>query len=324
MRSIPILRRLDNRAKIRLKEAFPPWATRRLRPNMIRRSKRLSGRTHGVGVPLYGLVAAWHESDIIYASVRNAFNLGAEKVFLLDNGSGDDTIAEAVAAGATHVLTFMTDGYDEPLRIRFMNDYLQHLSERSGHERIWWLLMDADEFVHTIDGAPLTDLLADVDVSCRVIGARVLDHYPLPGGVYVPRTDPLASQPNCREKVDHRCLAGHHKHPIFLWHRHLPAIEIEPGFHQLRCEGAALYESTESVVLHHFPFRNAEVSRERLQLLARRGYTEGTTAAAAHAHIAARLASIEAVYEGRYDEVVDYRTGRPGITVEPWTEVLAD
>lgn len=324
MLSIPLLRRIDSSTKLRVKEALPAWITRRLRPNMIRRAKGGPGAAHGAGIPLYALVCTWHERDIIHASVSNALALGAEKVYLLDNGSADDTIAEAVAAGATHVLTFVTDCFDELFKYRLMNEYLQHLSAGSGHDRIWWLLMDADEFVHTADGRTLPDVLAEVDASCRVVGARVFDHYPTPGVPYAPRTDPLPGQPNCREKVDRRCLAGHHKHPILLWDRARPRIEVEPGFHQLACRGEALYEPELSVLLHHFPFRNAETSRERLQLLAQRGSTTADALADRHSHLLARLASVDAVYEGRYDDVVDYRTGRPGIEIRPWQNVVAE
>ena len=37
----------------------------------------------------------------------------------------------------------------------------------------------------------------------------------------------------------------------------------------------------------------------------------------------ARARSLDAVYNGRYDEVVDYRTGSPGIVVQDWREVLS-
>jgi len=49
---------------------------------------------------LFGLVTAWMEGDVIAATVANAFNQGCERVFLLDNDSPDDTVAQAQGAGA--------------------------------------------------------------------------------------------------------------------------------------------------------------------------------------------------------------------------------
>lgn len=323
MRSIPVLRQLDASAKLAAKEQLPGWLLSRVRPNAVRTARGDARHVHGEGQTLYAMVCTWNEEDIIHATVRNAFELGAERVFLLDNGSTDDTVVEAEAAGATHVLTFVTESFDELFKYRLINEFIEHLSGASGHDRLWWLLMDADEFVTVPNGGPLLEHLATVDERCRVLGARVLDHYPTPGVAYEPRTHPIDVQPMCREKVDHRCSMGHHKHPVFLWDRERKRIIVEPGFHQLRCVGEALYEPDVSLVLHHFPFRNEVDSRRRLDLLARRGSTAATQVASADAHMVARRRSLDAVYAGRYDEIIDYRTGKPGITVEDWRKVVA-
>jgi hypothetical protein len=322
VRQLPVLRSLDSDVKLRVKEALPGWFVSRTRPNAIRQPRGPRRRVHGSGVPLFAMVCTWNEEDIIHATVQHAFELGAEKVFLLDNGSTDDTITEAVAAGATHALTFITESFDEHFKYRMINEHVAQLSETSGQERVWWLMMDADEFIRRPDDTDLPDWLAGIDARCRVVGARVLDHYPTPGVAYERRTHPIEVQAMCREKVDHRCSLGHHKHPVFLWDRARREIEVEPGFHQLRCVGEALYEPSDSLVMHHFPFRNESTSRQRLELLARRGSTVETQRASADAHMAARLRSLEAVYSGRYEEVEDYRTGLPGITVQPWQDVV--
>lgn len=321
VRSIPLVRRLDDSLKFRLKELAPGWILSRVRPNAIREPRRRFGDGHGKGVPLFGMVCTWLEEDIIFASVRNAFDLGASRVFLLDNGSPDNTIAEAVAAGAEHVLTFKTDSFDEILKFRLINEYIESLSRGSGHGRVWWLMFDADEFVRSPHGVRLDDFLKSVDSRCRVLGARVLDHFPQPGTTYEPRTDPKQVQAVCREKVDHRCIGGHHKHPIFLWDADRRRIEVEPGFHQLRCWGEALFEPSESVFLDHYPYRNEEASRRRLELLAQRGTTDATRRADADGHMRARRRSLDDVYAGRYENIIDYQTGQPGITVVERTSI---
>ena len=53
--------------------------------------------------------------------MANAFAQGCERVFLVDNDSRDDTVAEAVAAGAVLAETFATEQYDEVLRLEIMN-----------------------------------------------------------------------------------------------------------------------------------------------------------------------------------------------------------
>ncbi len=322
MRTIPVLRQLDSKTKHAIKMATPNWILSRVRPNAIRTVAGEPEDTHGEGLPIFAMVCTWMEEDIIFASVRNAFALGAEAVFLLDNGSTDSTVAEAQAAGAEHVLTFKTESFDEHFKYRMINAYIEQLSEQRGLDRIWWLMMDADEFVRAPTGGSLVKFLGKVDSRCRVIGARVLDHYPTPGEEVSHRTDPLCVQPMCREKIDHRCELGHHKHPIFLWSADQTRIVVEPGFHQVRCYGEALFEPATSVVLDHFPFRSEVASRERLRLLSERGSTARTSEASADEHMRARLESLDAVYAGRYDEVVDYRTGQPGIVVQERTAIL--
>ncbi len=268
------------------------------------------------------MVCTWMEEDIIYSSVRNAFALGADQVFLLDNGSTDRTVAEATDAGATHVLTFHTKSFDEIFKYRMINEYIELLSRESDHDRIWWLMMDADEFVRAPDGGALTEFLSEIDVRCRVVGSRVLDHFPAPGVNVEPRSDPMAAQPMCREKIDHRCELGHHKHPVFLWSEALKRIVVEPGFHQLQCRGEALFEPPNSLVLDHFPFRNESVTLKRLELLAERGSSAETSRGSADTHMRARLASLRAVYDGDYDQVIDYRTGERGLVLSTRDEIL--
>ena len=49
---------------------------------------------------LFAVVKSWLDGDIIEATVRNAFAQGVERVYVIDNGSDDETVAHAAAAGA--------------------------------------------------------------------------------------------------------------------------------------------------------------------------------------------------------------------------------
>lgn len=322
MRSIPIVRRLGPRSRLWFKERSPAWVSSRLRPNAVRTVSG-AGRTHGAGTPLYVLMCTWNEEDIVYASVRNALDLGADRVFLIDNGSTDRTVSEAVEAGAELRMTFVTEKFDELYKYQLMNGEMRRISRESGRAQLWWWIKDADEFLAAPGDRDLPTFLAEVDDRCRVVGARVLDHYPSPGRPYVPRTDPLDVQPLCREKTDHRCLMTHHKHPVFLWKASGREIEVEPGFHQLRCYGEATYEPAASLIMHHHPFRNEADARDRLTALHERGSTQSTSAASADVHMKARLESLDAVYRGDYDAVLDYRTGVRGLVLADWREVVA-
>jgi hypothetical protein len=320
MRQVPFLTRLDARAKLRIKAAMPGWVLSRVRPNAIRTVRGPARSTHPTGIPIFGLVCTWREEDIVYASVRHAFEQGVDRVYLIDNGSPDSTVDEAIAAGATHVLTFYTERFDEPLKYQFVNLEIERISQDSGFDRVWWLMIDADEFTSAPHGQALPDFVAATDARCRVVGARVFDHYPTPGMRYEPRTDPLAVQAMCREKTDHRCMIGHHKHPLFLWTKRRRPIDVDPGFHQLTCRGEPLYEPPQSLILRHFPFRNEDATRQRLALLTQRGATEESRKADADLHMRARLESLDAVYRGDYSRVVDYRSGRPGVVLRDWRD----
>jgi glycosyltransferase involved in cell wall biosynthesis len=318
----PDFRRLTHRTKQAFKSSAPFWVQSRVLPNAIRTATGEPRAVHGDGIPLIAMVCTWMEEDIIFAAVRNAFALGAESVILLDNGSVDDTVAEAEAAGATHVLTFKTKSFDEAFKYRLINDYIEQLSRQHGSDRIWWMMMDADEFIRVPGDETLVEFLSHVDDRCRVVGARVLDHYPTPGVDVEQRADPLSAQPMCYEKLDHRCELWHNKHPVFLWSADKRRIIVEPGFHQLRCAFETIYEPPRSLILDHFPFRDETRCRERLVRLAERGSTALTAEMAADRHMHARLASLDAVYSGNYDEVIDYRTGRRGVDLSHWHDVV--
>src|SRR5262249_61064577 len=77
---------------------------------------------------LFAVLGTWMEADVVADSVRNAFAQGCERVYLVDNGSEDDTVARAVEHGAILARTFVTEHYDERLRLRLMNDVVTEAS----------------------------------------------------------------------------------------------------------------------------------------------------------------------------------------------------
>lgn len=306
---------LAQRAKRWTKRVVLPYLPgsliRRVRPGMTRTVRRPSGRTHPGSIPLYVVIAAWMEEDVIFAAVEHALAQGADRVFLIDNGSTDQTVSEAVAAGAEHLVTHWTDHVDEQLRYDLINAQIRHRSKWSDHDRIWWLVIDADEFVTGPKGSTARQFLGTVDANCRVVATRVLDHFPDPGTTYEWRTNPLLVQSQCIELPSNWCPEGHQKHPAILWGRDLPEITVNPGSHHVSCGRAALYEPAQTLVMHHHPYRSLEHTSARLEIVAKRGTWD---------HLDARRHSIEAVFRGDYANVLNYRTQRLGISPRPWVE----
>ena len=115
---------------------------------------------------------------MIAATVRNALTQGCQRVILVDNDSPDDTVDLAIAAGAELGATFSTPQLDELLKIRLLNETVARVSEESPHDHIWWLWLDADEFVHGPGGSTVGEMLTTLDRRFRIVGTRYFNHYP--------------------------------------------------------------------------------------------------------------------------------------------------
>ncbi|HEV7525793.1 MAG TPA: glycosyltransferase family 2 protein, partial [Acidimicrobiia bacterium] len=278
-------------------------------------------------IRLFCILGAWMEADVIAATVKNALMQGCESVYLVDNDSPDDTVAEAVRAGAVLAESFSTEKYDEVKRLEIMNGVVRTVSEAAGSEHIWWLWLDADEFPHGPRGLTVRDYLTGLDRRFRVVGSRFMNHFPGDEPAYVPGFHPLDFQPLCEE---HRvgCQLGHRKHSLQRYDRSGPPILSDRGFHRATSSERPLLEPTEAIYLHHFPYRDPDVTRKRLSLLCATD-TSGETRVQGDDDAAdgmvPRFETLEAVYRGEWTKVRNYRfesdfsTARP----EPW-ETLVD
>src|SRR5262245_29704922 len=120
---------------------------------------------------LFAILGTWMEADVIEATVKNAFTQGCERVFLVDNESPDDTVEQAIDAGAELAGSFATAHHEERLRIRLMNEAASEISAADGSEHIWWAWLDADHFQHGPCGLTVREYLATLDRSFRIVGA---------------------------------------------------------------------------------------------------------------------------------------------------------
>ena len=277
---------------------------------------------------LFAVVGTWMEADVVEATVMNAFAQGCDRVLLVDNDSPDETVATAVRAGAELAHSFSTGGYDEELRIRLMNETVEQVSLADGSEHIWWLWLDADEFPHGPSGLTIRDYLATLDRSFRIVGARFINHYPGEEPYYVPGFHPLDFQPLCEELHSYMCWSFHRKHPLQRFDRNGPAIESDIGMHRGFSAERPLLEPTQPIFDHHFPFRDREVSLQRLKKLFSKTGNSGSRADPDHVasnHMLARLRSFEAVYEHDWRAVgmaITPDCRRPQLEPLPWDELV--
>lgn len=219
-----------------------------------------------VPVRLFCIVATWCEEDVIEATVQNAFAQGCERVFIVDNASPDDTVERAAAVGAEIACVYHTDYFDDRVKLAKVKGVIDTVSSEVEGDHVWWLLSDADEFVHGPAGLRIVDYLAGLDGRFRVVGARVFNHFPTSEPANIPGRHPLDYQPLCQEMQMAWCSLRHWKHPIIRWDRLGPEVGLDFGFHRVRAP-VRLREPREGVFMHHFQYRNRSETTERLRRL---------------------------------------------------------
>ena len=200
------------------------------------------------------------ESDVVEATVKNAFAQGCERVFIINNNSPDDTVEKAQLAGAELAGSYSTEKYDEHLRLRLMNEAVARISAEDGSAHIWWQFLDADEFPHGPGGLTIREYLESLDEQFRIVGSRLINHYPEGEPHYISGFHPLEFQPLCEELSGYRCSAFHLNHPLQRYDRGRPPIAASIGFHEGVSAERPLFERSEAVYFHHFPFRPEEAS----------------------------------------------------------------
>lgn len=284
---------------------------------------------------LFGLIVTWREADVIEATVRNAFAQGCERVFIVDNESPDDTVERAVAAGAELATTFVTTQHDEQVKIRTLNETVARMSGEDGREHIWWIWLDADEFVHGPRGLTVRDYLSGLDRRFRIVGSRYFNHFPNRKPEAVPGFHPLDFQPLCEElPADNFCPSGHRKHHLQRFDRAGPPITALYGFHRTQCE-TTLIEPTESCFTHHFPYREESATRARVAALTGKSKStpprinardqEEYRVSGHVSDMSKRARTLDHVYAQDWAMVenLNRKGRRVGVSPSPWTE-LAD
>lgn len=276
---------------------------------------------------LFAVLGTYNEEDIIEATVANAFAQGVERVYLVDNGSTDDTVARAEKAGATLAEVFHTSQIQETVRILIMNWVVWRISSAEYDDHLWWLWLDADEFPHGPEGQTIRGYLDRLDQRFRVVGSDFYQHFPTRKPEYVSGFHPLEFQPFCEplwQRHIPMCNLRHYKHPLQRFDRNGAFLQATDGFHKcIPNDRAQLIEPTAGIVTHHFQYREEGFTRRRLEKVY--GFAPGRGEQSFKRNWMngrRRLETVDAVYQQRWGDVDNQRRvpGDVGVNLRPWSE----
>jgi glycosyltransferase involved in cell wall biosynthesis len=280
-----------------------------------KRSRIVARRSRGTPITefaLVGIVGTWMEADIIEATVANARRQGCDSVYLLDDGSPDDTVARAEAAGAIVADTTKSERWMTREMRNRRRELVDRLATASGEQHIWFLHLDADELPQGPGGRTVREYLATLDRSTRVVGSRFLNHLPTQRPANLRGFHPGECQPLVYERTGHACGAGHFKHQLLRFDRDGPPLLVGYGAH--RPSGPRrVFEALEPVVVHHFQFRDEAVTRRRMQALATRMIDADGHQMRSNRSAWGRFEDLDHVYRGEWDHVRNDGTREMGV-----------
>jgi glycosyltransferase involved in cell wall biosynthesis len=275
---------------------------------------------------LFAVLGTWMEEDVVEATVANAFAQGVEAVYLVDNASTDGTVARAEAAGAVLAESYRTEVYEERVRMLLMNAVVARVSLASEAAHIWWLWLDADEFPEGPDGRTVADYVGSLDRRFRLVGSTYYNHFPTGTPQYISGFHPIDFQDLCERFVPDQpgyCEQPHWKHPLQRFDRRGPFLSSLQGFHGATLlMGERVTEPVGGIVTHHFPYRDEEVTRKRMEQLCGGANRNGYNDAIGNSSIKKRFDTLDAVYSGRWDSVdsLQTRAARAGVHPQPWPD----
>lgn len=216
----------------------------------------------------YAAIFAWHEGDVIEATVKNLYAQGVDAVFLIDNCSPDDTVEAALRGGAIHDDSVHSERFLDSLKAACVTDLVKRTLADDGCERSWWLFCDADEFPATPDAPTLRAFIAEQDDAVRCIGSNFINHFPSTYPCAIPGFHPGEFQPEAwyNEDAAVYCLLAHDKHNCVRFDNGVFDLELYGGYHRFKSQ-EKLLEPTQGFFLHHFPYRDPRATLPRLERL---------------------------------------------------------
>lgn len=221
--------------------------------------------------PIFVMIGPRNEADIIYSTVKHYFNQGAEKVFILDGDSPDNTVEEAKRAGAEVVGILKTEHYDDMLRIKAMMARAKDKSNELGYDKIWWILLNTDEFLEVPTNMTIKEFLNLLNPKFNGVGSFNYNHYPVVEPYYISGYHPIDFQPYYErfpsEVECPHCPEGHWKHMVKLYVKGESFFKTGIGFHG---NYGVKEPISLSFIIHHFPYREKEKTYELFASLYKR------------------------------------------------------
>ncbi|OYU39115.1 MAG: hypothetical protein CFE33_11860 [Pseudorhodobacter sp. PARRP1] len=144
--------------------------------------RKLHGQTQGNYEHELGVLGIMKDEAMnIDEWVQHYISMGAGKIFLIDNGSTDDTVAKAKAWVAQGIVELV----EYPQRYRQKQHYWSAIKEMKIAKRCQWLLIaDLDEFWFCPSGETIAAQLPDfyhsdvIYANWRMFGSSGLDKHP--------------------------------------------------------------------------------------------------------------------------------------------------
>jgi len=274
---------------------------------------------------LFAILDAWNEGDVIGSTVANAFAEGCERVFLVDNGSHDDTVEQAEKVGATLARELRPDSLDEALHFRILKDVAREISEQGPDHHVWWLSLAGDEFPQAPAGLTVGEFLSSLDRRIRIVSARIFDHYPSTPPYFYPCRQPWRLQPYCEELTDSESLRRHKRYALQRIDLEEPPMACGAGNHAATA-GVPLPEPSARIVLHRIPYRDPLVTRSRLYLacqLARHWTDRAIESGFQLSHLCTRYSLLDKVYEQGSNgfEKLQEELARRGARLTQWRDL---
>lgn len=214
--------------------------------NKVRRANRAKRREQVVFANALGVLAIMkNESMNLDEWVMHYLKVGAGHIYLIDNGSTDDTVAKAQAWVAKGVVSLI----ERPQKHRQVAHYenaVEQFGIRSACE--WLLIADLDEFWFCPDGKPLTEKLPafnEVDViyaNWRMFGSSGLVSHPT-----CIRTTLIHSDP----------MLGGHINTKYLFRTNAIRSRRAIGIHKLHgaCSSRTVSDNV-TFNLNHYPIQS--------------------------------------------------------------------
>lgn len=298
-----------------------PKGWKRCNPNMVPFQTGISE------APVYAVISTWFDADVVGATIQNLLENGIKKIFVLDNDSPDDTQKVAKEFGATEIISYTTEFYDDDLRTKLQNEIIERVTTEEKLSELWWLVLDADEFPTTPDGSSLHFLLNTLPSNLRIVGSNFIDLYPSNGEVYTPGKHPAEVMSKGvwrRGGIRRYCECGHWKHSALKYYRGAYDAAFFRGNHGVAFKYAQKRSEPDiDLIYFHAPIRSKELAYARLEALCGSGRSQWDDEVTKSNGAIKRYKSLENIFSENWKEVELPHTqifGRSvtGLTLYPW------